>query len=122
MAQPVLDVTDLSVRFDTDDGDVHAVDRMSFTLDAGEVLGIVGESGCGKSAACMSLVRLLPETARIDGRAELGGVDLLALGPRELRKVRARDVSYVFQEPLTALNPVLTIGAEIGEVLTVALG
>jgi len=117
MAQPVLDVTDLSVRFDTDDGDVHAVDRMSFTLDAGEVLGIVGESGCGKSVTCMALVRLLPETARIDGAALFEGRDLLAMPPRELRRVRGRSISFVFQEPMTALNPVFTVGHQIEEVL-----
>src|SRR6476469_5254014 len=117
MAQPVLDVTDLSVRFDTDDGDVHAVDRMSFTLDAGEVLGIVGESGCGKSVTCMALVRLLPETARIDGAALFEGRDLLAMPPRELRRVRGRSISFVFQEPMTSLNPVFTVGHQIEEVL-----
>ena len=118
----LLDVSDLSVRFQTEEGVVHAVDRLSFSVAEGEVLGIVGESGCGKSAACMSLVRLLPATATISGRVELEGVDLLALGPRDLRAVRGRDVSYVFQEPLTALNPVLTVGAQIGEVLTKRLG
>jgi len=110
-------VTDLSVRFDTDDGDVHAVDRMSFTLDAGEVLGIVGESGCGKSVTCMALVRLLPETARIDGAALFEGRDLLAMPPRELRRVRGRSISFVFQEPMTSLNPVFTVGHQIEEVL-----
>ena len=70
-AAPLLEVTDLSVRFDTDDGTVHAVDRMSFTLAEGEVFGIVGESGCGKSVTCMSLVRLLPETAHVSGQRPL---------------------------------------------------
>jgi peptide/nickel transport system ATP-binding protein len=110
-------VTDLSVRFDTDDGVVHAVDRMSFTLAEGEVLGIVGESGCGKSVTCMSIVRLLPETAVIEGRAVLDGRDLLAMSPRELRRIRGRAVSFVFQEPMTSLNPVFTVGRQIGEVL-----
>src|SRR5262249_30479104 len=85
MAEPLLEVTDLSVRFETDDGPVHAVDRLSFTLAPGEVLGIVGESGCGKSVTCMSLVRLLPETAVIDGTAVFAGTDLLALPPKQLR-------------------------------------
>ncbi len=122
MAEPLLDVTDLSVRFDTDDGPVHAVDKLSFTLDRGEVLGIVGESGCGKSVSCMSLVRLLPETAVISGRAMFDGVDLLALSPRGLRAIRGRDISFVFQEPMTSLNPVLKVGRQIGEVLTKHLG
>jgi peptide/nickel transport system ATP-binding protein len=122
MPEPLLRVSDLSIRFQTEDGPVYAVDRLSFSLAPGEVLGIVGESGCGKSATCMALVRLLPESATIEGRAELDGVDLLALSPRELRRVRAHDISYVFQEPLTALNPVLTVGSQIGEVLIGALG
>jgi peptide/nickel transport system ATP-binding protein len=118
----LLEVSELSVRFQTEEGVVHAVDRLSFSLAEGEVLGIVGESGCGKSTACMALARLLPDTATISGRVELGGVDVLSLTPRELRKVRAHDVSYVFQEPLTALNPVFTVGAQISEVLTKTLG
>jgi peptide/nickel transport system ATP-binding protein len=122
MAAPLLDVTDLSVRFETDDGTVHAVDRLSFTLAPGEVLGIVGESGCGKSVTCMSLVRLLPETAVIEGRAVFDGVDLLSLSPRRLREVRGRQIAFVFQEPMTSLNPVFKVGRQIGEVLTKHLG
>jgi peptide/nickel transport system ATP-binding protein len=117
MPAPLLEVTDLSVRFDTDDGPVHAVDRMAFTLEEGEVLGIVGESGCGKSVTCMSLVRLLPETATVTGRAMFGGKNLLELQPRSLRRVRGREIAYVFQEPMTSLNPVFTVGHQIEEVL-----
>jgi len=113
----MLEVADLSVRFDTDDGPVHAVDRVSFSLAEGEVLGIVGESGCGKSVTCMSLVRLLPETATIEGRALFEGRDLLAMPMRELRRVRGRALSFVFQEPMTSLNPVFTVGHQIEEVL-----
>jgi peptide/nickel transport system ATP-binding protein len=122
MGDPLLEVSDLSVRFETDDGPVHAVDRLSFTLGRGEVLGIVGESGCGKSVTCMSLVRLLPETAVISGRAVFDGTDLLALPPRRLRQVRGRQISFVFQEPMTSLNPVFKVGRQIGEVLTRHLG
>jgi peptide/nickel transport system ATP-binding protein len=122
MPQPLLEVTDLSVRFETDDGPVHAVDKLSFTLAPREVLGIVGESGCGKSVTCMSLVRLLPETAVITGQALFDGVDLLSLSPRRLRRVRGREVSFVFQEPMTSLNPVFTVGRQIGEVLRKHLG
>jgi len=122
MPQPLLDVADLSVRFDTDDGMIHAVDKMSFTLGAGEVLGIVGESGCGKSVTCMSLVKLLPETAVIEGRALFEGRDLLAMSSRDLRRVRGRQISFVFQEPMTSLNPVFTVGRQIGEVLQRHLG
>jgi peptide/nickel transport system ATP-binding protein len=117
MAERLLEVDDLSVRFDTDDGPVHAVDRLSFGLDAAEVLGIVGESGCGKSVTCLSLVRLLPETATIGGRVLFGGRDLLALPQRRLRQVRGREISFVFQEPMSSLNPVFTVGRQIGEVL-----
>ncbi len=121
-AQPLLEVDDLSVRFDTDDGPVHAVDKLSFTLAPGEVLGVVGESGCGKSVSCMALVRLLPETAVISGRAVFGGSDLLSLSPGRLRRVRGREISFVFQEPMTSLNPVFTVGRQIGEVLRKHLG
>ena len=122
MPEPLLQVANLSVRFDTDEGPVHAVDRMSFSLSAGEVLGIVGESGCGKSVTCMSLVRLLPETATIEGQAFFDGRDLLALSQRRLRSVRGREISFVFQEPMTSLNPVFTVGRQIGEVLERHLG
>jgi peptide/nickel transport system ATP-binding protein len=117
VSAPLLEVEDLSVRFDTDDGPVHAVDKLSFTLGRGEVLGIVGESGCGKSVTCMALVRLLPETAVIDGRATFDGTDLLALSPQRLRRVRGREIAFVFQEPMTSLNPVFTVGRQIAEVL-----
>jgi peptide/nickel transport system ATP-binding protein len=119
---PLLEVTDLSVRFETDDGPVHAVDRLSFTVERGEVLGIVGESGCGKTVTCLSLLRLLPDTAVISGNAMFDGVDLLTLGGRQLRRVRGREISFVFQEPSTSLNPVFTIGRQIGEVLRTHLG
>ena len=122
MRQTLLEVEDLSVRFDTDDGPVHAVDRLSFAVGQGEVLGIVGESGCGKSVTCMSLVRLLPETATVTGHARFDGGDLLGLSPRRLRQVRGRQISYVFQEPMTSLNPVFTVGHQIGEVLRRHLG
>jgi peptide/nickel transport system ATP-binding protein len=120
--EPLLEVTDLSVRFETDEGPLQAVDQVSFTLAPREVLGIVGESGCGKSVTCMSLVRLLPETAAVTGRVLFGGSDLLALGPRRLRRVRGREISYIFQEPMTSLNPVFTVGDQIGEVMHRHLG
>jgi peptide/nickel transport system ATP-binding protein len=121
-AEPLLEVSDLSVRFDTDEGPLQAVDSVSFTLGPREVLGIVGESGCGKSVTCMSLVRLLPETARVSGSVRFGGADLLALGARRLRRVRGREISYIFQEPMTSLNPVFTVGDQIGEVVRRHLG
>jgi oligopeptide/dipeptide ABC transporter ATP-binding protein len=114
---PLLEVTDLSVRFDTDEGRVHAVDRLSLRLEEGQVLGVVGESGCGKTVTALSLLRLLPPTATISGRALFQGRDLLGMPPRQLRRIRGREISYVFQEPMTSLNPVLTVGRQIGEVL-----
>jgi peptide/nickel transport system ATP-binding protein len=122
MAGALLEVRDLSVRFATEEGPVHAVDRLSFELAEGEVLGIVGESGCGKTVSCLSLVRLLPDTATIAGTAVFDGVDLLALPKRELRRVRGRQIAFVFQEPMTSLNPVFTIGRQISEVLVQHLG
>ena len=119
---PLLEVAELSVRFETDEGAVHAVDRLSFTLAPGEVLGIVGESGCGKTVTCLSLVRLLPGTAVIGGRALFDGRDLLSLTGRELRSIRGRRISFVFQEPSTSLNPVFTVERQIGEVLRKHLG
>jgi peptide/nickel transport system ATP-binding protein len=119
---PVLEVADLSVRFDSDEGRVHAVDRMSFTLDGGEVLGIVGESGCGKSVTVMSMLRLLPPTATVTGSALFAGQDLLKASESRLRHVRGREISFVFQEPMTSLNPVFTVGRQIGEVLRKHLG
>jgi peptide/nickel transport system ATP-binding protein len=118
----LLELSDLSVRFDTDDGPVHAVDGLSFELERGEVLGIVGESGCGKTVACLALVRLLPESATVTGRVLLDGVDLLALPRKKLRKVRGRDVAYVFQEPMASLNPSFTVGRQIGETIQEHLG
>jgi peptide/nickel transport system ATP-binding protein len=118
----LLEVQDLSVRFATDDGVVHAVDRFSFSLEEREVLGIVGESGCGKSVSAMSLLRLLPETARVSGHARFGGLDLLESPLSELRRVRGREIAFVFQEPMTSLNPSFRIGNQVGEVLRRHLG
>jgi peptide/nickel transport system ATP-binding protein len=118
----ILDVRDLSVRFDTDDGTTHAVDRVSFSLAEREVLGIVGESGCGKSVTMLAILRLLPPTATVTGQALFDGADLLAASPAHLRRVRGREISFVFQEPMTSLNPVFTVGRQIGEVLREHLG
>ena len=113
----LLEVSDLSVRFVTDDGPVQAVDRVSFSLEQRQVLAIVGESGCGKSVTAMSILRLLPPTATVSGAARFDGRDLLAASESDLREVRGRDISFVFQEPMTSLNPALTVQRQIGEVL-----
>ena len=117
MTEPLLEVQDLSVRFDTDERTVHAVDRISLELASREVLGIVGESGCGKSVTAMSILGLLPQTATVTGSARFEGRELLDAPRSQLRRVRGREISFVFQEPMTSLNPVLRIGNQIGEVL-----
>jgi peptide/nickel transport system ATP-binding protein len=114
---PLLEVSDLSVRFRTDRGPVHAVDRMSFSIDGGQVLGLVGESGCGKSVTALSILRLLPPSATITGDVRFDGVDLLRIPTGRLRGIRGKEISFVFQEPMTSLNPVFTVERQIGEVL-----
>jgi peptide/nickel transport system ATP-binding protein len=115
--EPLLEVRDLSVRFDTDDGTVHAVDRMALTLAASQVLGIVGESGCGKSVTALSILGLLPATATVTGSIVYEGAELLGAPRSRMRKIRGREISFVFQEPMTSLNPVLRVGQQLEEVL-----
>jgi peptide/nickel transport system ATP-binding protein len=117
---PLLEVTDLSTHFPGAAGVVRAVDRISFRVDEGETLGLVGESGCGKSVLALSLLRLVPPPGRIvSGRVRLRGRDILTLPERGMRRVRGRDIALVFQEPSTALNPVFTVGYQIAEGLIV---
>lgn len=118
---PVLSVRNLSVTFDTPDGAVRAVRDVSYDLYPGETLAIVGESGSGKSVSALALMGLLPTSARCASRgtAHLNGRDLLRLSAKELRAVRGSELAMVFQDPMTALNPVLTIGEQIGEALAV---
>ncbi len=111
---PLLEVTDLCVEFRTERGPLRAVDGVSLKLEAGRTLGIVGESGCGKTVLSRSLLRLTPVTA---GRIVFDGRDIVTMDESELRDVRGRDVSIVFQDPMTSLNPVLTIGSQIAETL-----
>ncbi|HEY3182700.1 MAG TPA: ABC transporter ATP-binding protein [Gaiellaceae bacterium] len=113
----LLAVEDLSVRFETDDGVVQAVDGLSFSVEEGEVLGIVGESGCGKSVSLMSLLRLLPPSAKVSGRAEFDGIDLLRAPAARVRRIRGREIAFVFQEPMTSLNPAFRVGRQVAEVL-----
>ena len=118
MSESVLSVTGLRTWIDTAQGPLRAVDAVDLELRAGECFALVGESGCGKSITALSLLRLLPEAATIvDGRAVLGGEDLFALPESAMREVRGRRVSMIFQEPSTALNPVLTVGRQVTEVL-----
>jgi peptide/nickel transport system ATP-binding protein len=114
---PVLDVQDLSVTFTTEGRTTCAVDGLSYQLDQGEILTMVGESGCGKSVSAMALVGLLPSSATVGGVARFGGEDLLSANEHRLAEWRGRDIAVVFQDSMAALNPVLTIGRQIGEVL-----
>src|SRR5436190_14452727 len=115
---PLLEVRDLRTSFFLEGGEARAVDGVSFTLEAGRVLGLVGESGCGKSMTALSLMRLVPPPGRIVGGSVLfQGRDLLGLSEREMRAVRGTGLAIVFQEPMTALNPVFTVGSQIAEAL-----
>jgi peptide/nickel transport system ATP-binding protein len=112
---PLIEVTGLGVKFVSRDATVHAVNGVSFAARRGEVLCILGESGSGKSVTLRTLIRLLPRHARIEGDVRINGQDVLAMGARALRALRGGLVSMIFQEPMTALDPVYTVGQQIGE-------
>jgi peptide/nickel transport system ATP-binding protein len=112
-----LEVSDLTVRFPTEDGVVHAVRGVSFALGPGEVLGIVGESGSGKSVTSLAIMGLLPKTARITGSILFKGRELLGLRDKELSAVRGKSISMIFQDPMTSLDPVYKIGHQIAETI-----
>jgi peptide/nickel transport system ATP-binding protein len=115
---PLLEVTDLQTHFRTPAGINRAVDGLSFKVEEGEIVAIVGESGCGKSATSMSLLRLVPEPpGKIAGSIRFEGKELLELSDQAMRAIRGNDISMIFQEPMSSLNPVLTIGRQIGETL-----
>jgi len=116
---PLLSINDLVVEFKTEDGVVHAVDGVSYDLFPGEILGIVGESGSGKSVSTLALLGLIPQPPGriVSGTAMFKGQDLLRLKKRELRRVRGNEVAMVFQDPMTSLNPVLTVGNQLGEAI-----
>ena len=107
----MLDVRDLSIAF----GQHAAVKGISFQINAGETLGLVGESGSGKSAASLAVLRLLPDTATVGGAVAFDGEDLLRLPEERMRRRRGREIAMIFQEPMTALNPVMPVGAQIAE-------
>ena len=121
---PLLEVKDLKTHFFTRDGVVRAVDGISFRVQPGETLAVVGESGCGKSVTSLSIMRLItsPPGRIVEGRITFDGQDLLALSERKMRDIRGNDISMIFQEPMTSLNPVLTIGRQITETLVLHEG
>jgi len=114
---PLLEVKDLRVGFKTDDGFVGAVNGLSYSVEGGSTLGIVGESGSGKSVNALSIMRLIPiPPGRIEGGTiSLRGQNLLAKSEAEMRKIRGKDIAMIFQDPMTSLNPVLTVGDQIAE-------
>jgi oligopeptide/dipeptide ABC transporter ATP-binding protein len=116
----LLSVQDLAVRFRTEEGTVHAVNRVSFDLDASETVAIVGESGCGKSATSLAIMGLLPrgQASIAAGRILFNGTELVGLPEKRMRQIRGRDIAMVFQDPMTSLNPVLTIERQLTEALS----
>src|SRR5205085_5275901 len=122
--ETILDIADLRTWFFTRDGVVRAVDGVSFHVFPGETLAIVGESGCGKSVTALSILRLIPSPPGriVSGAIRFAGCDLLRLSEAEMRQVRGNEISMIFQEPITSLNPVLTIGRQIAETLTLHQG
>jgi oligopeptide transport system ATP-binding protein len=121
---PILDVKDLIVQFHTQDGVVHAVNGVSYSVNAGQTLGIVGESGCGKSVSVLSVMRLIPEPPGkiVAGEIFFNGQDLLKLDKSSVKDIRGKEIAMVFQDPMTSFNPVLTIGQQIGESSIIHMG
>jgi peptide/nickel transport system ATP-binding protein len=118
MMRPILEIDRLKTYFFTRDGVVRAVDDVSYELYPGETLGVVGESGCGKSVTALSVLRLIARPGRIvEGEIRLSGTNLLAVSEAEMREIRGNEISMIFQEPMTSLNPVLTVGWQIAETL-----
>ena len=114
----LLDVRDLRTHFATEDGEFAAVDGVSFTIDAGRTLGLVGESGCGKSVTSLSIMGLVPQPpGRVEGEIFFDGVDLLRMPASQMRELRGNRLSMIFQEPMTSLNPAFTIGEQIAEAI-----
>src|ERR1051325_11054548 len=119
----LLEVNDLHTQFFTRDGVVRAVDGVTFNLDAGETLGIVGESGCGKSVTALSLMRLIPQPPGkiVNGSVMFDGQDILKMDDDDVRGIRGNNIAMIFQDPMTSLNPVLTISRQISEALELHL-
>jgi peptide/nickel transport system ATP-binding protein len=122
MSQPLLSIEGVSVTLPTPRGLLRAVDHVDLQLQAGHTLGVVGESGCGKTMLSRAILQLLPKRAVLKGRVMFGGRDLAGLAPEALRRLRGPELAVVFQDPMTSLNPVLTIGTQLIETLQVHLG
>ena len=124
MKRKFLEIVDLSVCFDTEDGRVNAVNDITYSIEQGEILGIVGESGSGKSVHALSIVQLIPTPPGriLKGEVWYGGSDLLAMQAKEIRRVRGKEIAIIFQDPISSLNPVYTIGYQIRESLRWNLG
>src|SRR3989337_1461962 len=119
MTEHLLKVNNLYTSFFTDAGEVKAVRGVSFSLEKGKTIGLVGESGCGKSVTALSILRLIPFPGRIvEGKVIYNGKDLISLSEYEMQKIRGADIAMIFQEPMTSLNPVLTIGNQISEAIS----
>ena len=119
----LLEIKDLATYFYTPEGVVKAVDGISYDLQEGEILGLVGESGCGKSVSALSLMRLIQKPGRtVAGQAIFNGTDVLSIDDAEMRTIRGKDMAMIFQEPMTSLNPVLTIGRQLTEAIALHLG
>src|SRR5438270_10410381 len=121
---PLLEVRDLRTYFHTDAGDAKAVDGVSFSIDSSKTLAVVGESGCGKTVTALSILQLIsqPPGEFVSGEIRLAGRDLLKLPPHELRAIRGGQIAMIFQEPGTSLNPVFTVGSQIGEAIALHRG
>src|SRR5690625_3612987 len=117
--QSFLDVVNLKTHFNTERGQITAVDGVSFHVKKGEILGLVGESGCGKSVTSQSIMRLFDEkhTAKHEGKINFNGQDLLKLSEEKMQSIRGNEIAMIFQDPLSSLNPVCTIGAQISEAI-----
>ena len=124
MQELLLEIRGLRTQFFTDDGLARAVDGVSYSLEKGETVGVVGESGCGKSVTALSVLRLIPDPPGkiVDGEIIFEGTDLLGLSPADMRRIRGNDISMIFQEPMTSLNPVFTIGNQITEAVRLHQG
>ena len=119
MREPLIQLKNLTTRFFTPEGVVKAVEQVSFGIEKGRTLGVLGESGCGKSVTALTIMRLIPDPPGkiLGGEIEFEGSDLLQISPAAMRQVRGKDIAMIFQEPMTSLNPVYTIGDQIAETL-----